>query len=51
MSRAPRGVRRERVDRGIKVRSDDIFALASARDLAYLLAPRSLAIACLLVLP
>ncbi len=51
MSRAPRGVRRERVDRGIKVRSDDIFALASARDLAYLLAPRSLAIACLLVFP
>ncbi len=51
MSRAPPGYRRERVDRGIKVRSDDIFALASARDLAYLLAPRVLAAAALLVFP
>lgn len=51
MSRAPPGYRRERVDRGIKVRSDDIFAIASARDLAYLLAPRVLAAAALLVFP
>lgn len=51
MSRAPPGYRRERVDRGIKVRSDDIFAIASARDLAYLLAPRVLAAAVLLVFP
>lgn len=51
MSRAPPGYRRERIDRGIKVRSDDIFAIASARDLAYLLAPRILAAAVLLVFP
>ncbi len=51
MSRTPRGFRRERVDRGIKVRSDDVFAIASARDLAYLLAPRALVVAALLVFP
>ncbi len=50
-SRTPPGFRRERIDRGIKVRSDDIFVLASTRDLAYVLAPRALAIAALLVFP
>jgi len=34
--------RRERLDRGIKVRSDDIFALVSWREKLYLLAPRLL---------
>jgi branched-chain amino acid transport system permease protein len=49
--RTPPGFRRERIDRGIKVRSEDIFALASLRDLAYLLVPRSLAVAALLAFP
>jgi branched-chain amino acid transport system permease protein len=39
------------VDRGIKVRSDDIFVLASPRDLAYVLAPRGLAVLALLGFP
>lgn len=51
MSRAPQGYRRERVDRGIKVRSDDVFAIASLRDLCYVLLPRVLAVAALLVFP
>lgn len=51
MSRAPRSQRRERIDRGIKVRSDDIFAIGSARDLAYVVAPRALAILALLCFP
>ncbi len=34
--------RRERIDRGIKVRSDDVFALTSWREMLYLLAPRAL---------
>lgn len=45
------GSRRERIDRGIKVRSEDIFALASYRELLYLLAPRMLLIGGLLVVP
>lgn len=47
----PSGYRRERIDRGIKVRSDDIFAVASLRDLSYLLAPRGAAILLLLAFP
>lgn len=43
--------RKERLDRGIKARSDDIFALASYRDLAYLLLPRVLLIGGLLLIP
>jgi branched-chain amino acid transport system permease protein len=43
--------RRERLDRGIKVRSDDIFALASYRDLLYLVGPRALLIIGLLTFP
>jgi branched-chain amino acid transport system permease protein len=41
----------ERLDRGIKVRSDDIFALSSWRELAYLLGPRVALIGGLLVFP
>jgi branched-chain amino acid transport system permease protein len=51
VSRAARSRRLERIDRGIKVRSDDIFAIASARDLAYVLAPRALAMLALLAFP
>ncbi len=43
--------RKERLDRGIKARSDDIFALASIKDLAYLTLPRLLLIGGLLILP
>jgi len=51
VSRAPPGTRRERIDRGVKVRADDVFALASARDLAWLLLPRVLPVAALLAFP
>jgi branched-chain amino acid transport system permease protein len=51
VSRTPRGYRRERVDRGIKVRSDDIFAIASLRDLSYLVVPRAAPIVALLAFP
>lgn len=43
--------RKERIDRGIKARSDDIFALASYRELLYLLAPRALLLGGLLIFP
>jgi branched-chain amino acid transport system permease protein len=43
--------RKERIDRGIKVRTESLYALMSWRELAYLMAPRFLLIACLLVLP
>ena len=43
--------RKERIDRGIKVRSDGLYALMSWRELAYLIMPRVLLIAGLLLLP
>jgi len=43
--------RRERIDRGIKVRSDGLYALMSWRELAYLTVPRLVLIVGLLVLP
>jgi branched-chain amino acid transport system permease protein len=43
--------RKERIDRGIKVRSDGLYALMSWREMAYLIAPRFILIAGLLVLP
>jgi branched-chain amino acid transport system permease protein len=43
--------RQERIDRGIKVRTDGLFALMSWRELAYLIAPRLLLIGGLLLLP
>ena len=42
--------RKERIDRGIKARSGDIFALSSWREMLYLAAPRLLPIVGLLVL-
>ena len=36
--------RKERIDRGIKVRSSDVFALSSWREMLYLSAPRLLPI-------
>lgn len=43
--------RRERLDRGIKVRSEDIFAISSYREIAYLLLPRALLVGGLLLFP
>ena len=51
MSRVPAGWRRERVDRGVAVRARDVFALASGRDLAWLLLPRVVPVAALLAFP
>ncbi|MCL6634494.1 MAG: branched-chain amino acid ABC transporter permease [Peptococcaceae bacterium] len=45
------GYRKERLDRGIKVRSDDIFAVSSLREMAYVSLPRALVITVLLVFP
>ncbi|MBW1868750.1 MAG: branched-chain amino acid ABC transporter permease [Deltaproteobacteria bacterium] len=42
--------RRERIDRGIKVRSEDIFALCSWREMLYLAFPRLLPIVGLILL-
>src|SRR5210317_1232085 len=43
--------RKERIDRGIKARSRDIFALSSWREMLYLAAPRLLPIIAFLLLP
>jgi branched-chain amino acid transport system permease protein len=43
--------RRERVDRGIKVRSGDVFALCSWREMLYLAGPRVLPVVAILTLP
>jgi len=43
--------RRERIDRGIKARSDDIFALSSYREALYLVLPRVLPVVLMLILP
>jgi branched-chain amino acid transport system permease protein len=43
--------RKERIDRGIKVRSDGIYAISSWREVAYLMAPRLIFILGLLTLP
>lgn len=44
-------VRKKRLDRGIKARTDTIFLVASKKDMAYLLAPRVLPVAFLIVIP
>ena len=51
MSRVPPGYRRERVDRGVTVRSQDVFVLASGRDLAWVLLPRVVPLVLLLGFP
>ena len=43
--------RKERIDRGIKARSEDIFALCSWREMLYLSAPRLIPILGFLILP
>ena len=44
-------LRKERLDRGIKARCEDIFALSSYREILYLAFPRILPVAALLILP
>ncbi len=44
-------MRKERIDRGLKVRTEGIYAITSAREILYLMGPRILLIAGLLVLP
>jgi branched-chain amino acid transport system permease protein len=44
-------LRKKRLDRGIKVRADTIFVIASFRDLLYLVLPRALPVLALLLLP
>lgn len=44
-------LRRQRIDRGIKVRSESIYVLSSLREICYLAAPRVLLIAGMLLLP
>jgi len=41
--------RKERIDRGIKARSEDIFALSSYREMLYLLLPRAIPVVGLLL--
>ncbi len=43
--------RKERIDRGIKVRSDGVYAISSWREMSYLIAPRLAFILGLLILP
>jgi branched-chain amino acid transport system permease protein len=43
--------RKERIDRGIKVRAGDVFALSSWREMLYLLAPRLIPVLGFLILP
>jgi branched-chain amino acid transport system permease protein len=43
--------RRERVDRGINVRSGDVFALCSWREMLYLAGPRVMPVVAILLLP
>ena len=44
-------IRKERLDRGIKVRSEGLYALMSIRELSYLALPRIVLIGGLLILP
>lgn len=51
MKANPEQRRKERLDRGIKVRSDGIYALMSWRELCYLVLPRLVLIVGMLILP
>lgn len=51
MGKAHETRRKERLDRGVKVRSDGVYAVASWREMAFLLGPRLLLIAGLLIMP
>ncbi|MFH0844366.1 MAG: branched-chain amino acid ABC transporter permease [Pseudomonadota bacterium] len=45
------GLRHERLDRGIKVRTEGIYAISSWREMVYLVVPRMILIVGLLILP
>ncbi len=45
------GMRKERLDRGVKVRSDGVYAISSWREMGFLLTPRLLLIVGMLVMP
>jgi len=51
LNNAIQKLRKERIDRGIKVRSDGLYALMSWRELAYLIMPRLTLIVGMLLLP
>ena len=51
MASEKKDLRRERLDRGIKVRTDGVYAISSWQEMSYLLAPRLLLVVGLLVLP
>jgi branched-chain amino acid transport system permease protein len=51
MAKHHQGVRKERLDRGIKVRSDGVYAVGSWREMLFLLGPRLLLIVGLLAMP
>ena len=51
MAERHQGMRKERLDRGIKVRSDGVYAVSSWREMAFLVAPRLLLIVGMLALP
>ncbi|MCX5797962.1 MAG: branched-chain amino acid ABC transporter permease, partial [Proteobacteria bacterium] len=44
-------MRKERIDRGIKVRTEGLYAISSYREILYLLGPRLLLIVGILLLP
>lgn len=45
------GQRKERIDRGVRARANDVFALTSWRELAYLYLPATVFVVVLLILP
>ncbi|MCF8032519.1 MAG: branched-chain amino acid ABC transporter permease [Desulfarculaceae bacterium] len=51
MAKQHEGRRRERLDRGIKVRSDGVYAVSSWREMMFLVGPRLLLIVGLLAMP
>ena len=51
MAETNRAVRKQRLDRGIKARADTIFAVASYREILYLMLPRVVPVGILLTMP
>lgn len=48
---APEGRRKERLDRGLKVRTEGLYAIGSWREISYLVGPRLLLVLTLVILP
>lgn len=51
MASEKKDLRKERIDRGIKVRTDGVYAISSWQEMSYLLTPRLVFVVGLLVLP